>query len=418
MSLVSRKWSEVFGPPPGCETFKFALTKSQLSMDTLPGIEFVHEYSRTFLHVEIEYIHGSEKQPFIKRFCRHFIVFLQILTRNSQLISVKFLNLSDCFEHMDTPTYAYICRIIIDFIGSQHRLRQVEFRNCFFRFHEGVELLRKLTENSRESLTHLVLLEFIRYEPMDKVISSFHDSLVISPSTAVQNLPLLVDLPSLITLDIDYSFIFENMVARHSTAIQTVKNCQTLVLSKIVLHYDNQIVPIEVCRGLTSTNWRFLKISFPDLQVELIIDISHASWREVEFLIVPNMPITGLKYHCYNSDMEIEIGVLLGHLLACKTNDHMVSLHFDWLLPIQDLVSTFPPFLQACRKLKRLELFVAYPANGIDLLMQSWLENQPESLEEVLIHISEIEEEDAYANSMILASELKLRGLNVEVDFW
>ncbi|GBN14335.1 hypothetical protein AVEN_197849-1 [Araneus ventricosus] len=146
-------------------------------MDTYPVMEVVQEYSSRFLHVEIEYIHWSKKERLIKSWCRHFTVFLQILTNNSQLISVEFQHLPECFEQIDTTTYTNICRTIIHFLGSQHRLKRVEIRICFFRFNEGVELLRKLTENSRE--THLVLRDFIRYELMDKVTSSFQDSLVI-----------------------------------------------------------------------------------------------------------------------------------------------------------------------------------------------------------------------------------------------
>ncbi|GBO28184.1 hypothetical protein AVEN_10991-1 [Araneus ventricosus] len=413
MSLVSRNWSEGFGLPPGCETFKFSLTKSQLSMHTCPVMEFVHKYSSMFLHVEIEYIHRSKEENLIKRWCWHFIEFLQILTSNSQLISVQFLNLSECFEHIDTATYANICGRIFLLLGSQHHLNRVEFRLCSFRFPEGVEILRKLTENSRESLTHLVLLEFISYEPMDNVILSFQDSLVISLSTAAQNqLPSLVDFPSLTTLEIDYSFIFVNMVARHSTAIQTVQ----LVLSKIILHYDNKIMPIDF-RGLTSTDWRLLKTLCPDLQVEFIIHTDSPSRREVEFLIAPNMPITMLEYACETFDMEMETGVLFDHLLACKNSDNLVFLKLLWASPIP--VSTLIPFLQACRNLKCLELSVQYSANGLDILMQSLLENRPESLQKVLIHILEFEDED-YENWMRLASQymsrLELEGLNAKVD--
>ncbi|GBN12220.1 hypothetical protein AVEN_115432-1 [Araneus ventricosus] len=389
-------------------------------MDTCPVIETAQNDCSVFQHVVIRYIECKEKR-LIKSWCRYFKIFLRILTSNSQLISVVFLSLSKCFEHIDTATYAHIYRAIFDFLGSQHLLEEVEFSFCSFRLHDGVELLRKLTENSRESLTVLILREFIRYEPMDKVISSFQDSLVISPSTATQSPPSIFDLPNLTTLEIDYSSIFENMVARQSTTIQTVKYC----LSEIILDYRTEIIPMEYFRGLTSSDWRFLKTLCPDLQVELNIYTYSSSRREVEFVIAPNMPITRLEYLCGASDTESESGAsdmesaaLLGHLLACKTNDHLVSLVFDCDLNIPDLASTFPPFLQACRKLQELQVSVAYPANGVDLLMQSWMENRPESLEKVRIIITEIEEKNEYANLMSLASELTLRGLNVTVNLY
>ncbi|GBN14337.1 hypothetical protein AVEN_197850-1 [Araneus ventricosus] len=104
----------------------------------------------------------------------------------------------------------------------------------------------------------------------------------------------------------------------------------------------------------------------PDLQVELFIYTTSPSRREVEFLIVPNMLIKRLTYLCGAFDMEMETDVLFGHLLACKTNDHLVSLVYDSDLNIPDLASTFSPSLQACRKLECLELSVSYPANNSD----------------------------------------------------
>ncbi|GBN86320.1 hypothetical protein AVEN_188553-1, partial [Araneus ventricosus] len=343
-SLDTSEWPEGFCSPSVCKEIIFELTETQLSMDTCPIMEIVQKYSSQFLHVEIYCIYSMETR-LIKRWCRHFIVFLQILASNSKLISVKFLYLSNCFKHIDTPTYVDICRTIIHFLESQHRLKRVVFNICSFRFDEGVEILGKLTENSRESLTHLVLQEFIRYEPMDKVISSSHDSFVISPSTAAQKLPIiLIDFPSLTTLETDYSLILENIVACQSTAIQTIKNCGKLVLSNISIHYDYRLIPIEFFQGLTSTDWQFLKILCPDLQVELVIHTNLSSRRELEFLIVPNMPITRLTYLCDNSNIEMDTYVLFGHLLACKTNDHLVSLSVGWEMPIPDLVHAFPPF--------------------------------------------------------------------------
>ncbi|GBN77184.1 hypothetical protein AVEN_157048-1 [Araneus ventricosus] len=116
----------------------------------------------------------------------------------------------------------------------------------------------------------------------------------------------------------------------------------------------------------------------------------------------------------------MDIDVLFDHLLACKTNDHLIFLQLELELPIPDLVSTLIPFLQAYSKLKCLQLFIVYPANGIVFFMESWLENQPESLMKVFIDISGVEDERDYKILMNLTSEyvsrLELVRLNVEVD--
>ncbi|GBN95112.1 hypothetical protein AVEN_127529-1 [Araneus ventricosus] len=413
MSLVSRSWSEGYGSPSVWKTFGFYLTESQLSLDTCPVMKFAQKYSNMFRHVEIEstYTHDCLR----KIWCRHFVEFLKILTTKAQLTSVKFLYFANFLWRLDKPTYNNICSEIVDFLASQRHLKRVEFDLCFFNFQECVEILRKLTENSGESLTHLKLLNFLRDKNKD----------IEKDSNAAKKLLMLADLPSLRTLETDYSFIFENIVPRQSTAIQTGKNCKTPVLSKLILYYFNEYTKIEDFRGLTSTDWRFMKRMYPDLQVELILTTDSATRRELEFFIMPNMPITRLDYmdeRCEESDWGIDIAELFGHLLACKTNDHLVTLHLDWKKPIQHLSLTFNPFLQACKKLKCLEVTIYSPSSGIDVLLESWLENRPESLKKVIIHVSCIDVEDDFPSLLNLTTEyvslLKRAGLNICVHLY
>ncbi|GBN05917.1 hypothetical protein AVEN_202083-1 [Araneus ventricosus] len=165
-----------------------------------------------------------------------------------------------------------------------------------------------------------------------------------------------------------------------------------------------------------------MKILCPDLQVELIIETCSPFQRDVEFFIVPNMPITRLKYMRLDLKPFIRGMIVTGlfrRLLECNINDHLVSLSLESLPPILDLVS-FIPFLQACQKLKCLELSLVYATNGIDHLIESWLDNRPESLEEVLIDIWDIEDEDDYTNmknkTTEYVSRLEFAGLKIKVN--
>ncbi|GBM14013.1 hypothetical protein AVEN_166198-1 [Araneus ventricosus] len=145
MSLVCRKWSEGYGTPSVWKTFIFDVTETQLSTNNCLVEKFAQKCSSMFRHVEIKFLSYKNKH-WIETWCRKLILFLQILINNSQLISVKFR----CpFWKIDTPTYDAICRTIVDFLRSQQHLKRVEFRYCSFKFHEGVEILRKLTENNR-----------------------------------------------------------------------------------------------------------------------------------------------------------------------------------------------------------------------------------------------------------------------------
>ncbi|GBO38063.1 hypothetical protein AVEN_122925-1 [Araneus ventricosus] len=409
MSLVCRSWSEGYSSPSVWKTFRFALSEPQLSMDTCPVMKFVQKYSNMFRHVEIKRCH-TQNNGLMKIFCGHVTEFLQILMSNTQLISVKFLYFGKYLWRIDNLTYNDICREIAEFLASQRDLKRVEFDQCSFSYKESVELLRNLNENSRESLTHLKLQNFLSDENTD----------IEQDSNAAQKLPMLADLYNLKTLDTDYSFIFENMVARQSSAIQTGKNCKTLVLSKLILYYCSEYTDIADLRGLTSTNWWLMKRLYPDLQVEFLLITDSLARRVFQFLILPNMPISRLE--CLSNDFNqgTEIAVLFDHLLACKTNEHLVSLKIDWDEPTQHLSSYFIPFLQTCKKLKCLDICVFSPITGMDVLLQSWLENRPESLENVIIDIVYLHNENDFPGWISVneyVSLLKLAGLNISVNF-
>ncbi|GBN95401.1 hypothetical protein AVEN_156814-1 [Araneus ventricosus] len=414
MSLVCRKWSEGYGSPAVWKTFRFVLREVQLSMDTCPVMKFVHKYSSMFQHVEIEYIF-TEELHLIYTWCKHLIAFLHILSSKLQLISVKFRGFCQFFHRIDTATFNDICRGIDIFLGSQHHLKRVEFHEPFFGYEEGIGILKSLTESNRESLTHLVLRSLVLplYEEKE--------------SNVAQILSIVLGLPSLTTLEIDYSLIVEYMFASQSANVKFLKICETRVISNIILHYDDEFIDLEYFRGLTSIDWRLLKELYPNLQVECNFTMDGAPWQEVEFLIVPNMPMTQLNF-TYEYELELsdeadyymDIDGLLNHFLACKTNDHLASLHLTWTKPIQ--VSTLIPFLLACSKLKELQLFLVHPADGIILLMDSWLENRPESLKKSYINIYSTENDEKRAILKRVSPEyvhrLELMGLNVKVDLY
>ncbi|GBN83256.1 hypothetical protein AVEN_214709-1 [Araneus ventricosus] len=374
-------------------------------MDSCPVMEVVKKYSSMFRHVTIEGPE-SENNLLVKNFCRHVTEILEILSKNTQLISVQFRNFSCCFRHIDSPTRNNICRAIADFLASRHHLKRVEFDGIRFGNQETVEVLKKVTENNKKSLTHLKLQNFLRDKNDD----------IEQDSNALKKLPMLEDLPSLKTLETDYTFIFEKMVARQSAAIQKVRNCQTLVLSKLILHYCIDYIEINDFRVLSSTDWKVLKKLYPYLQIELILTIDYEARRVFQFLILPNMPISHLKYSNADFNVGTEVAVLFDHLLACKTNEHLVSLKIDWEEATQYLSSTINPFLRACKKLK---CFVLYMFNccGIDVLLESWLKNRPESLEKVdILYLNNGCAIPRWIKINEYVSLLKLEGLNISVN--
>ncbi|GBN68167.1 hypothetical protein AVEN_88013-1 [Araneus ventricosus] len=132
------------------------------------------------------------------------------------------------------------------------------------------------------------------------------------------------------------------------------------------------------------------------------------------------MPISHLRYSNSNFNVGTEIVVLFDHLLACKTNEHLVYLKIDWEEPTQHLSSTINPFLHACKKLKCFELFMYNTTSGVDVLLESWLENRPETLEKVIIDILYLHNGNDipdWNNINDYVSLLKLTGLNIKIKY-
>ncbi|GBM18936.1 hypothetical protein AVEN_1565-1 [Araneus ventricosus] len=411
MSQVCRNWSEGFNSPSVWKTFKFSFTESQLSMDPCPKIKCAEKYSRMFRHVVIDCI-KTVNEHLIETWCKRLIVFFDILTRNSQLISLK-VRWPEFFFILDTINCEEGLEKVIDrFVNSQQHLKRVEFYSCYF-FFPISEFIKDMAKDHKEFPMHFVLRRFVDpIEPMDQGILDAAQSqhvLLCQRSQMFQELP---------TFQTDYLFIFESMSESQFAAINKLRKSQ---VSKMIFQCYG---PIQShFRGLTSDSWRFLKQLYTDLQIELYFETDSQSRPEVEFFIVPDMPITQMDYRftvCKPEHSSImEIDALFSHLRACKTNDHLVSFNLAWILPIPDLASIFIPFLQDCTKLKCLQLFIIYPANGIDLLARSWLENRPESLEKVVIDISDVGNEDNYRSLMNLVTKyvslLKVIGLNLDV---
>ncbi|GBN74659.1 hypothetical protein AVEN_197187-1 [Araneus ventricosus] len=416
MSLVCRNWSQGYGSPSLWTNFRFKSCECQLSMDTCSLIKFVMKYGSMFRHVEVRYYHSTRSNY---AWCRHLIAFLQQMTTNSQLTSVKFRGFMWCFPHIDASFRGDVKRTIGDFLGSQDHLKTIQFTYCFCNYGECLELLKELNVNSRNSIEHLRLQVLGFCEPLQAKEQD---------SDVTQGLLTLTGLESLTTaLEIEYSLIFENKFARQSAAIKTLNCTQRLILSKLIIEYDSffRDTDIDVYDGLKSFDWEFLTKLYPDLQVELNISSYSLLMREVERLIVRNMPITRLNYIIEDSPNHsslMQIEEFFFHLLVCKTNDHLITLYLNWEIPIPNLASTFIPFLQACKKLEFLDLFIASPVNGLGSLLESWLENRPESLEKVQILIFGIDDEDdrkTLQNSTTeYVSRLKSIGLNVKVDFY
>ncbi|GBL90105.1 hypothetical protein AVEN_135461-1 [Araneus ventricosus] len=133
MSQVCRKWSEGFNSPSVWETFRFSLTESQLSMDPCPKIKCAEKYSRMFGHVEIVCIRNVD-QHLIETWCRRLILFLDILTRNSQLICLKVQWAEFCFILDTINCVEDLKKAIVSFgeSQSQHHWKQVELHSCYF----------------------------------------------------------------------------------------------------------------------------------------------------------------------------------------------------------------------------------------------------------------------------------------------
>ncbi|GFY63223.1 f-box domain-containing protein [Trichonephila inaurata madagascariensis] len=407
MAQVCRKWSEGYNSPSVWKTFKFHLPDTEFSTEIYPEIKSARKYGGMFRHVEIVCSRISATMSDIA--WRQLKVFLHILTNNSQLMSVKFKNLGSYLHQLDAMNYDDIFRNITNFLESQQFLKKVEFHDCDFRFQESVELFKAMSEKSRESLTHLVFRGFV-----DDESENLEQNRV-----ATESLPKLISerLSNLKILETDHSLFFDNMFSRHPNIADMLRNSQLHSLSKVILHCEG--FKQQRYRGLTPTIWRCLRQVCPELVIELYFLPGSRPRREIEFFILPDMPITLLDFRLdrLHASSTMDINILFNHLLACRINNHLAAFYLVWMRSIPDLASALLPFLRACPKLKCLQMFTHHPVNDIEDILRSWLETRPESLDEVLISISNVRNEDDYMSLTTLADEyvplLQVLGLNI-----
>ncbi|GBM33218.1 hypothetical protein AVEN_28211-1 [Araneus ventricosus] len=211
MSHVCRKWSEGFTSQSVWKKLRFSLTESQLSMDPCPNIKCAEKYSRMFRHVEIVCIRNVDER-LIETWFRRLIVFLDILTRNSQLISLKvrwpeigvILDTINCEEDVK--------KAIASFLKSQHHWERVEFHSRYFLFP---------FKQDRKLPVHFVLRRFVNnIEPMDQESSAVAQGLhtfLCQKHQIFQEIPLLQS---------DYSFIHESMSASQSADKDKLRSSQ------------------------------------------------------------------------------------------------------------------------------------------------------------------------------------------------
>ncbi|GIY10865.1 f-box domain-containing protein [Caerostris extrusa] len=248
MSQVCRKWSEGYSSPPVWKSFQFYLPYSEISSEICPEVKFARKYSSMFRHVEIA-------------------------STSIRIGMTDQSNLGNYLRQLDDETYADIFRSIASFLESQNHLKSVEFRDCFYPFQEGVELLRAATEKSRESLRHLVFRGFVDDEFSNR---ERHASVAASlPSLASERLS------NLTVLETDYSLIFDNMFPRQPLISDAFKNNKMNNLSKLVLHCEG--FKQTHFQGLSSAFWRCFSQYNPKLKIELYFVPGSQSRREMEF---------------------------------------------------------------------------------------------------------------------------------------
>lgn len=164
-----------------------------------------------------------------------------------------------CIIHDDLKRRAWACLqsdgSLAYLLRTQQRMKRLEFSKSCLDFRRAVELLENMTENSSKHLTHVVLRDFVEG-------NHIHQELAQKKYTYLSQ-----RFCNIKTLETDYSVIFENIFTPNPVDLKTSKGYHTRRLTKIILHCDG--TKIDNLRGLTSSTWKHLRKSCPQLQVEV-----------------------------------------------------------------------------------------------------------------------------------------------------
>ncbi|GFY76373.1 f-box domain-containing protein [Trichonephila inaurata madagascariensis] len=388
MSLVCSRWANVYGSPCIWKTIKFYLPEHEYPSEVYPEVKFVRKYGSMFRHVEI--ICKRIRTHMLGIIWKQLKFFLLGLVSNSQLVSIKFINMGNYFRHLDDFIRKDVLNSINSFFASQENLRTVVFEDSRLHKEEGMELLSSVYQSNKATLRKLKLRGFVNDSDHNEVSNSylFKLSSVCGIISTVQN------------LEIDYTQIFEDIlrcfVEQISAGIHQIDKNKH---HKPLVNMYCEGLRYMRFQGISPACWKCFANVFPNPRVTVDITIHSNIRNEIGMFLIREMPLKTLDFRFEKtySSPRVDITSLFDHLLFCKYQDHLEMVNILWMPPIANLASAVIPFLQACKKIQIFHLHAQYISNEIEDILKAMLENHPASLKSITLWFnSAINEEDEY----------------------
>ncbi|GFU06580.1 f-box domain-containing protein [Nephila pilipes] len=408
MSLVCSRWANVYGSPCIWKTIKFYLPEHDYSAEIYPEVKFVRKYGSMFRHVEI--ICKRTRNQMLGIIWRQLKLFLQGLMSQSQLESIKFINMGNYFRHLDDFIRSDVIRALNNFFESQGNLKNVVFHDSRFHKEEGMELLNSIYQFNKATLRKLVLRGFVNDLDYNEVSNNYllNLSTVCGMFATVQ------------ILEVDYCQILEDILRCFGEQIsEGIHRIDKKKHHKPFVNMYCEGMKYARYQGISPSCWKLFANTFPDPRIMVDITVHSHLRNEMGMFLIKEIPLKMLDFRYEKSYLSprTDITTLFNHFLYCNYHNHLEIVNILWMPPITDFAGAVVPFLQACKKIQIFHLHTQYTSNGIEDVLKAMLENHPVSLKSITLWFNSAINEEDEENLNVLSEQyyplLEAQGIEI-----
>ncbi|GBN04830.1 hypothetical protein AVEN_1916-1 [Araneus ventricosus] len=376
MSVVCSKWSKEFSSPGVWKKLQFYLPRRDYIGKTFPEIKFGKRYASMLRHVDI--IVKSVKIEETDEIWKQLKLFINILTYESQLTTIKFINLNNYLYRLSHEDKEYLLQVILHFFTTQKNLKSIVFVKCKFEQDYACKLLKAIFYSDNHTIKNLTLRGFIN-EDIFRLLS--HENKLILTQVCHR-------MAKVNSIEVEYTQIFEEFI-----------NCiyEKIICSEYQLHqmksgmsnlniYCDGKRHFEF-RGIPPNIWTLLRRVFRELKVEVNIKIRNSPENEIPKFLAESMPLNSLNFEFKKmfTSSRVKINAVFSHISNMNLSENIENLRIIYKAPISSFSETVVPFIQSCRNVKEIDMYVSYCPSELENSFKKILENHPPRLNKITV---------------------------------
>ncbi|GBO11101.1 hypothetical protein AVEN_5377-1 [Araneus ventricosus] len=367
MSKVCRKWNHEYGSPALWKIFKFILSRHRCSTEIYPEVQAARKYGNMFKYVDIKF--NSVRRNCINLMFVQVKLFLEAMSRSSQLSSIKVINFGNYFKHLSDGQNTVLFQTLNEFFNTQKNLNTVIFIKSEFGQEEGLVILNNVFNCDNNKIRKLTLRGFVKE----------NNNRVLSEDYAETFAGVIAKISQVKVLEIDYNLFFEKLI--HDLTSERLQLPST-ASGMTEIHLLCEGKNYRNFRGIHSQTWRRVKRMFRNLEVHMNIKIYSNLMSETRRYLTDGIPLKSLDFTFQKVFVSAgtTLTSMLTYLQTCSLHEHLENISIVYKGHIDDFSGSVVPFFQSCLNLVVFCIYVTYAPDNIESILTSLLENHSTSL--------------------------------------